>query len=375
MAELSWKIKIRKSGANGDLAEMLNAAEMTGSKSTEEILGEDRCLDANRERWREARREVYSVLARYTSYEAVTIVQSVTELDGVGTWARLHANYSRRTLERMLKVQRECMYPKPAKDVDQVRLPTMQWVDNWKGMMSELTRDAKIPDLWRMSALLETCPKDVMEQMLMRLYEIGENCENLKAKVIYCTTNKAEQARGGQRETVVPMELDHVSGGELYDEDWEDVDEVRGDKRCYNYGMMGRLARDCRMNGKGEGEGREGGKGYAKGESKTVNGARKKGSGKSGGFKGEQKGWGYQGQCWTCGKIGDKSSECRWEIDNVDEDDADSPESEKDDEVGGVWVVGSAEELEDEELICECRERREVGEGIGRSMRALGTSS
>ena len=112
-----------------------------------------------------------------------------------------------------------------------------------------------------------------------------------------------------------------------------------------------------------------------KGESKTVKGAGKKGSGKSGGFKGEQTGWGYQGQCWTCGKIGDKSSECRWEVDNVDEDDADSPESEKDDEVGGVWVVGSAEELEDEELICECRDRREVGEGIGRSMRALGTSS
>ena len=46
-----------------------------------------------------------------------------------------------------------------------------------------------------MSALLETFPKDVMQQMLMRLYEIGENYENHKAKVIYYTTNKAEQAR------------------------------------------------------------------------------------------------------------------------------------------------------------------------------------
>ena len=53
------------------------------------------------------------------------------------------------------------MYPKPAKDVGQVRLPTMQWVDNWKGMMSELTRDAKIPDLFRMLLLREICPKDV----------------------------------------------------------------------------------------------------------------------------------------------------------------------------------------------------------------------
>ena len=37
--------------------------------------------------------------------------------------------------------------------------------------------------------------------MLVRLDEIGENYENLKAKVISYTTNKAEQARGGQRET------------------------------------------------------------------------------------------------------------------------------------------------------------------------------
>ena len=61
--------------------------------------------------------------------------------------------------------------------------------------------------------------------MLVRLDEIGENYENLKAKVISYTTNKAEQARGGQRETTVPMDLDHVSGGELYDKEWE---ETRG---------------------------------------------------------------------------------------------------------------------------------------------------
>ena len=30
-------------------------------------------------------------------------------------------------------------------------------------MMSELGEGAKIPDLWRMSALLEICPKDVKE--------------------------------------------------------------------------------------------------------------------------------------------------------------------------------------------------------------------
>ena len=39
------------------------------------------------------------------------------------------------------------------------------------------------------------------------------------------------QARGGQKETTVPMELDYVSGSELCDEDWDDVDELRRESR------------------------------------------------------------------------------------------------------------------------------------------------
>ena len=46
-------------------------------------------------------------------------------------------------------------------------------------MMPELGGDVKIPDLWKMSALLETCSK---KQMLMRQDDIGENHENLKAE-------------------------------------------------------------------------------------------------------------------------------------------------------------------------------------------------
>ena len=119
--------------------------------------------------------------------------------------------------------------------------------------MSELG-DAKILDLWRMSALLEMCLKDVKEQMMMRLDEIGENFENLKAKVVSYTTNKIEQARGGQKEMYVPMEADHVSGSEPEEDAWEYVEEVRRG----SIDMLGPFARDCRKKGRGKAKGGDG---------------------------------------------------------------------------------------------------------------------
>ena len=369
----SWKIKTAVSGMNEEFAEMLTTAEAGGIESVEEVLREAKFVDASRERGVKAGKEMYGVLARYTTSEALTIVKSVSEMDGVRAWARLHANYSRRTLGRMFRVQRECMCPKPAKDVGQVRLAIMQWEEKWEVMMSEFGEGAKIPDLCSMSALLEICPKDVKEQMLLRLDEVGENYENLKVKVISYTSNKAEQSRG-QKETAVPMELDYVSGSEMYEqEEWDDVDEVRRDRRCHNCGMIGLFARDCRTRSRGKGKGKDEGKGYGKGKGKTMKGTGRKGAGKSRrskGGRGEQNDRGYQGQCWSCGKIGHKSSECRWVVDNVDVDDdddddddddevhsygsssgrrsGDQPESEKGSDVVGVWIVGNLEEMEDE---------------------------
>ena len=139
------------------------------------------------------------------------------------------------------------MYLKPVKDVGQVRVAIMQWDEEWEVMMSELGEGAKIPDQRKISVLLEICPKYVKEQMLLRLDEVGESYENLKVKVISYTPNKAEQSQG-QKEKAVLMELDYVSGCEMYDEEeWDDVHDE--------------------------------GKGYGKGKGKTMKGTGRKGAG------------------------------------------------------------------------------------------------
>ena len=165
----SCKIKTAVSGTNEEFVEMLSTAEADGIDSIEEVLREAKFVDANGGMCVKAGKEMYGVLARYASSEALTMV-----MDGVRTWARLYVNYSRRTLRIMFRVQLECMYPKLVKDVGHVRLAIMQWEEKWEVMVSELGEGVKIPDLWRMSALLEICPMDVKEQMLLRLDEVGE---------------------------------------------------------------------------------------------------------------------------------------------------------------------------------------------------------
>ena len=83
-------------------------------------------------------------MVRYTSSEA-----STGDGLGVAAWSRLHANYRRRTLGRIFRVQRECTYGKPTTDVSQVRLAILQSEKTWKATMSEIGGDAKVPDLWR----------------------------------------------------------------------------------------------------------------------------------------------------------------------------------------------------------------------------------
>ena len=69
---------------NGDAAELLNAAETGGVRNSEEIWKDDEFVDANREKYIKARKEMYSALVSHTNSEASTIVRCLT---GTG-WSR-----------------------------------------------------------------------------------------------------------------------------------------------------------------------------------------------------------------------------------------------------------------------------------------------
>ena len=55
--------------------------------------------------------ELYQHLILMTDGEAKMIVKSVEDCDGYRAWARLYSKYNKRTLARLMRVHRECMYP------------------------------------------------------------------------------------------------------------------------------------------------------------------------------------------------------------------------------------------------------------------------
>ena len=166
-------------------------------------------------------KELFWAIHLTTSDEAKLIVKSVEEGDGFMAWGKLDAKYSQKTMSRVMRMQQECMYPKVAK-VEDLVAAVLAWESKWKRMEREQEKDIKIPKIWKMSAMLKLCPKEIVDMVELRWDEIGEEYERLKDRVIGWATTKAEK-RGGP----VPMDVGEI--GDHYEDengDWWEIDYV-----------------------------------------------------------------------------------------------------------------------------------------------------
>ena len=81
----------------------------------------------DKQRLTQASAELFSILTRYTSGEAATVVRGAAVMDGVAACGLLHENYSKKTMGRMFRILRECMYPKEVKDLNGVKVAVLEW--------------------------------------------------------------------------------------------------------------------------------------------------------------------------------------------------------------------------------------------------------
>ena len=100
---------------------------------------------------------------------------------------------------------------------------------------------------------------------------------------------------------------------------------------------MGHFAMESRRKGKGQGKGRDESKGHAQANLLDTRED----------FREIRKAGDTKERCWTCGRFGHKSAECRWGVAGIEEEDADCRRSggqlepEEDGKVGGVWIAGN----------------------------------
>jgi len=118
----SWQAKVAIGAMSPELVDLVGLAETNRGMSTAGLmtLGDPAGLEERYSGCEKGTKELYSFLSRYTEGEAATVVRGVDEMDGVKAFGVLHARYSRRTMGRMFRMQKECMYPKPVKAVGEV---------------------------------------------------------------------------------------------------------------------------------------------------------------------------------------------------------------------------------------------------------------
>ena len=292
--------------------------------------------------------ELYDILCQVCIGEALVLVRSVADLEGVRAWQVLFRKYNPKTMARGLRMMLEVVNPFKIKELAEVETAVAKCEEKARALAAQF--EESLSDRMKMAILTSMLPRAAQEYVYAHA-DKDITYLDLKEKIRAMVANRISSDSGP-----VPMDVGQIGSDATerdVDEETEDVNGIGWGRQCYNCWGFGHFATQCPTKGKG---GIKGGGAYnVKGGGKGAGAYNVKGGGKGGGAynvkgggaynvkgskggdpKGQGKGGGYQGKCWRCDKIGHKAAECPKMDTNAVE-----MEEEPREEVpmGGLWQI------------------------------------
>jgi hypothetical protein len=277
--------------------------------------------------------ELYDLICQSVSGEALTLVRSVSDMEGASAWNKLFRKYNPKTMARAIRLVGQVTNPPKIKDLQSAEAE----LDKWEDLVKVLGKDFKefFSDTVRVGIVTTMMPVSIKELIYTTIgaeVEYDEVVHKIRAVI----SNKVAMATGP-----CPMDVGKVEFEDENDYGYEEeVGAVSMSTQCHGCQGWGHLRRDC-PTVKGQGKGGEKGKGKGKGDWENSYGHRqpewRKGGEGLKGQKGAGKG-GFKGACFKCGKPGHRAVDCHVKMANaVEEEFEEVP-------LGGVWMIGNVED-------------------------------
>ena len=265
--------------------------------------------------------ELYDILCSITSGEALTLVRTVTEMNGFVAWKALCKRFGPVTPARALAAMMEVM--NPVKVTDVFLIPKA--IDAWTTKVVTLEKEfeEKLSDRMKQAIMLSMVPADLQDTMYQHADSM-KTFEQARDRLKGLVSNRVARSQP------TPMDVGRVGGDGGDHGCWEGYEvnlsgKAGGKGACHACGQQGHFARECPHKGKGKGKGYRGTcwtcgeEGHPARECpwgwKGAKGWKGKGDQKGKGFKGKGKGWGGKG-VWS---VEDDDHELEWEWDKADD--------------------------------------------------------